>query len=335
MSHTPTLEGVLTRGRVTRPQRTVIYGPEGIGKSTLAAAFPSPVFLDTENGTDHLDVVRFPHIEKWSDIARCIEQLAATPHIIKTLVIDTVDWLEKHLAEELCRKANKKSIEDFGYGKGYVLLAEEFATFLTSLDGLMRNKGMHIVLLAHACIKKFEQPDAAGSYDRYELKLSKQVAPLVREWCDLLLFANFFTRVAESDSGRKRGVGGRERVLYTSHTAAWDAKNRHGLADKLEFSFESIAHVFAHETASATHQAAALTPASAASEPDEAPTPEALAEIFKGKEAQVKAFLVARGQIKTDGTWADIPADYARRVLGNLVQFFASVEAFHAKGGEA
>ena len=97
------------------------------------------------------------------------------------------------------------------------MLAEEFAKFLASLEPLLR-RGMHVLLLAHTRIVKFEQPDAAGAYDRYELKLSKQVGPLVKEWCDVLLFGNYFTKVAENDNGRKRGVGGRERKLYTTHT---------------------------------------------------------------------------------------------------------------------
>lgn len=323
------LQSLLTRGPVLRPQKSVLYGPEGIGKSTLAAAFPSPVFLDTESGTHHLDVVRFPEVKAWADATQAVQQLAGTGHEFKTLVIDTVDWLEKRLAEDICRRANKASIEDFGFGKGYVIVAEEFAAFLNSLDALMRNRGMHVLLLAHATIKKFEQPDAAGSYDRYELKLSKQVGPLVKEWCDLLLFGNYFTRVAENESGRKRGVGGRERVLYTTHTAAWDAKNRHGLEEKLPFAFDSLAPVFGKSLAPQ-----AQPPIQTAVE-NAAPSPEALAEIFKGRESQVKAFLVARGQLKDGGSWADIAADYASRILGNLSGFFKAVDEFQPAGGAA
>src|SRR5207253_2754839 len=121
-------------GRLARPQKTVIYGPEGIGKSTLAAQFPSPVFLDTEGGTHHLDVARLAAPKTWDDVTAAVQSLAGEPHEFKTLVIDTADWLEKILAEDICRRANKAGIEDFGYGKGYVLLAEEFAKFLASLD---------------------------------------------------------------------------------------------------------------------------------------------------------------------------------------------------------
>ena len=171
----------------------MIYGPEGIGKSTLAAQFPAPVFLDTEGGTHHLDVARFPAPKTWDDVTKTIAALTSEPHEFKTLVVDTADWLEKLLIEEVCRRANKTSIEEFGYGKGYVVLAEEVTKFLASLNALLA-RGMHVLLLAHCRIAKFEQPDAAGAYDRYELKLSKQVGPLVKEWCDMLLFANYFNQ---------------------------------------------------------------------------------------------------------------------------------------------
>ncbi len=232
----------LVSGKIALPQRAVIYGPEGIGKSTLAAAFPAPVFLDTEGGTAQLDVVRFPRPEYWEHVADIITQLATREHDRRTLVIDTVDWLERLLAEYLCRRANKDSIEDFSYGKGYTILAEEFSRFLGSLE-VLRRRGMHVVMVAHSTIRKFEQPDAAGAYDRYELKLSKQCAPLLKEWCDLLLFVNYFTKVTEGE-GKKRAIGGKERRIYTTHCAAYDAKNRHGLADVIPMDFAALEAVF-------------------------------------------------------------------------------------------
>lgn len=233
----------IRRGKINRPQKVVLYGPEGVGKTTLASQTPDPVFLDTEGGTHHLDVVRIDAPATWEEITTAIAQLAKADHPFKTLVIDTADWLEKRLAEHLCRKANKESIEEFGYGKGWVILAEEFAKFLASLDALLV-RGMHVVFLAHSTVRKFEAPDQAGSYDRFELKLSKQVAPLLKEWADVVLFATYITRIVEKDSGKLRGVGGKERVLYANHSAAFDAKNRHGLPDKLPFAIEALAPVF-------------------------------------------------------------------------------------------
>jgi hypothetical protein len=308
----------LQRGKIVRPQKAVIYGPEGVGKSTLASQTPNPVFLDTEGGTHHLDVVRLDSAATWEDIKAAIDQLAKADHPFKTLIIDTADWLEKRLAEHLCRKANKDSIEDFGYGKGWVQLAEEFARFLNSLDALLA-RGMHVVFLAHATVRKFEAPDQAGSYDRFELKLSKQVAPLLKEWADVVLFANYVTRIAEKDNGKMRGVGGKERVLFASHTAAFDAKNRNGLADKLAFSIEALAPVFGAVADSPCGEKPAAAPSLA----------DKLREAFGAREAEVIPFLVNRQQIKAGESWDAVTEAYGNRVLDAPDRFLQAVEEFH------
>jgi hypothetical protein len=313
----------IRRGRLAKAQRACIYGVEGLGKTTLAAKFPNPVFIDTEQGSDHLDVARFENTRDWPGIKAAIEKLTANPCEFKTLIIDSIDWAEKLLAEDICRRSHKASIEEFGYGKGYTYLAEEFSEFLRSLDAL-RDRGVYIVLIGHCAIRKFEQPEAAGAYDRYELKLSKQVAPLVREWVDLLLFGNYFTRIAESDSGKKRGVGGKERVLYTSHTAAWDGKNRHGLEEKLPFDHSAIAHIF--DPCAAAPPAAAAKP-----EPD---NDAKLAALFVGRDDAINVFLMARGEITAQQTWRDAKPEYKVRVLASPDRFNQAVaDHIAAQGG--
>lgn len=308
----------IRRGKIVRPQKVVLYGPEGVGKSTLAGQTPEPVFLDTEGGTHHLDVARFDAATTWDDINAAVAQLAQADHPFKTLVIDTADWLEKRLAEHLCRKTNKESIEDFGYGKGWVILAEEFARFLTSLDALTA-RGMHVVFLAHSTVKKFEAPDQAGSYDRFELKLSKQNAPLLKEWADLVLFGNFVTKVAEKDNGKMRGIGGKERVLFANHSAAYDAKNRHGLPDKLPFTIDALAPVFGDHAATAPVANQATAPSLS----------ERLREMFGARESEVLAFLINRQQIKAGESWDAVPQEYAERVLNAPERFLQAVEEFH------
>lgn len=236
----------ITRGRKARAQKVVIYGPEGIGKSTFAAQFPEPVFIDTEGSTDNMDVARMDKPTSWAMLKNEIAFIKANSDACKTLVIDTIDWAEQLAVSYVCSQHQKNGIEDFGWGKGYTYVQEEIGRLLNSLSELV-DIGINVVLTAHAQIKKFEQPDEMGAYDRYELKLgqktSSKTAPLVKEWADMVLFANYKTFIMTTDDGKKKAQGG-ERVIYTNHRPAWDAKNRHGLPDQLPFDFGSIAHIF-------------------------------------------------------------------------------------------
>ena len=148
----------------------------------------------------------------------------------------------------ICEKYKQNSLEGFGYGRGYTYLAEEFSRLLSALDTVIAS-GKHVVITAHAKMRKFEQPDEQGAYDRWEMKLSKQVAPLVKEWCDMLLFLNYKTYVVTTESNSKKAQGGK-RVMYTSHHPCWDAKNRHDLPGELDLDFGCIAHLFSNEKAS-------------------------------------------------------------------------------------
>ena len=235
----------ISKGKVARPLRVVIAGVEGIGKSTFASQFPDPLFIDLEKGTDSMDVARTQLPENWDEMIQITKDIVADPSVCKTLVVDTGDWAEHLCESHVCTKQHVNGIEDIGYGKGYTYLRETFADFLKALDNVI-DAGVNVVMCCHTQIKKFELPDEQGAYDRYELKLSKQVAPLVREWCDIQLFANFKTYVVSTENNKNhhKGTGGTKRVMYASHTASWDAKNRHGLPDEMEFSFKSIAHLF-------------------------------------------------------------------------------------------
>lgn len=242
----------ITRGKIPSAKKVVIYGPEGIGKSTFASRFPDPVFIDTEGSTKDMDVARLPEASSWQMITEEIEYIRTNPNTCRTIIVDTIDWAERMCVEHICQKHRKNGIEDFGYGNGYVYVAEEFGRFLNKLEEVVK-AGVNVVLTAHSQVRKFEQPDEMGAYDRYELKLGKktssQTSPLVKEWADMLLFANYKTySVATDDKGKKFKAQGGERVLYTSHHSCWDAKNRYGLPDQVPFSYDSIAHIIQGDT---------------------------------------------------------------------------------------
>lgn len=228
----------INKGIKKSAQKVVIYGVEGIGKSTFASQFPDPLFSDTEGSTNALDISRFETINIWGDLvdqARFVKNNQPC----STYVIDSIDWAERFCMEAICKEHGKKSIEDFGYGKGYTLLAEEMQRFLNLLQDIV-DIGINVVLVAHSTIRKIERPDDENSYDRYELKLQKKTAPLIKEWCDMLLFANYQTYTQKTTDGKVKAKG-KERVMFTSYSPVWDAKNRHALPDELPFEFKQIA----------------------------------------------------------------------------------------------
>lgn len=251
----------VTSGVQAAPVKTVLYGPEGIGKSTFASHFPDPVFIDTEGGTKRLNVARLPQPTSWAMLLDEVAEVRKGNVPCGTLVLDTADWAERLCIQAVCARAKVNGIEDFGYGKGYTYAKEEFAKLLDALEEVL-NAGHNVVMLAHAAITKFEQPDAVGNYDRWSMKTSKQVAPLLREWCDMLLFANYKTvveKAGSSPNAKNKASGGR-RVLYTTHHPCWDAKNRFGLPEEVPFDYASIAACIPGSSASKAPSQRELAP---------------------------------------------------------------------------
>lgn len=248
----------ITRGKIQTAQKVIIYGPEGIGKSTLASMFPGTLFIDTEGSTKHMDVARLQKPSSWAMLLEEVRYVKSKPDTCNTLVIDTADWAERICIEEICSKYKKTGIEDFGYGKGYVYLEEEFGRLLNLLEELIE-RDINVVFTAHAQTRKFEQPDEMGSYDRWEMKLEKKTSPMLKEWADMVLFANYKTHVVNVDNqGALKGknkVQGGTRVMYTAHHPCWDAKNRHNLPEEVEFNYSSIVHCIPSKTTSASASA--------------------------------------------------------------------------------
>lgn len=235
----------ITSGVIKSPQKVIVYGVEGIGKSTFVSQFPDPIFIDTEGSTKHLNVKRFDKPTSWEMLKEQVKYVINNKPC-KTLCIDTADWAERLCMEHVCKKANKNNIEDFGYGNGFTYMNEEFGRLLNLLDDVIA-AGINVAITAHAQLIKFEQPDEAGAYDRYELKLGvrkteKRTAALLKEWADTVLFANYKTVVVSvDDKGKKHKVYGGERVMYTAHHPCWDAKNRYGLPSECKFEYAEIA----------------------------------------------------------------------------------------------
>lgn len=265
----------IMKGIQNKPLKIVVYGPEGIGKTTFASRFPDPLFIDTEGSTARMDVARTETPSSLAMLTAQLTEIRDTPPAgFRTLVLDTIDWAERLCIRTVCEKAGKSGIEDFGYGKGYSYVFEEMGRIMTLLDEIAE-RGMNIVINAHAAVRKFEQPDEMGAYDRWELKLINSArcnsCAMVKEWADMVLFATYKTyAVAVDKEGKKNKARGGERVMYTAHDPCWDAKNRFGLAPVLPFDFAQIAGIVGGNAAPPPVQQPAQTPAST---PAPAPTP--------------------------------------------------------------
>lgn len=325
------MEFAISSGVIKSRQKIVVYGPEGIGKSTFAAQFPNPLFIDTEGSTKKLDVNRFrDKPTSWSMLKNYVEYVKQNPGVCETLVIDTIDWAERLCVESILASHGKKGIEDFGYGNGYTYVAEEIGRFLNLLQELIDKDICNVVLTAHSQIKHFEQPDESGSYDRYELKLGKkttsQTSPLVKEWADMILFANYETfAVAADKEGKKfKGQGG-QRVMYTAHHPCWDAKNRDGLPPKLPFDYSQIAHIINGNSVpdNANIPQTADTKPAAPSEPVKTPEPAAKpepvsmqSEVTETKPASPPSYLADFEEVVSE---SEIPPGIPEKLKGLMV----------------
>lgn len=239
----------IQRGRVPMPPRLMVYGTEGIGKSTLASKAPAPIFLQTEDGLNEIDCHKFPLLATFEEVEAALTELATEPHEYQTVVIDSLDWLERLVWDSLCKQFGVTSIEkvDGGYGKGYIHATTLWRRLLERLSSLHVERQMVVILIAHAKVEKFEDPESTP-YDRYSPRLHKHACALVTEWCDAVLFATRKIRTQTEEAGfnRKRttayavGKDGGERVLRAVGGPSCVAKNRYNLEPEMPLDWPTL-----------------------------------------------------------------------------------------------
>lgn len=231
------------------PAKVVIYGPEGIGKTTFASKFPKPLFLDLDNGSSRLDVARVAGLDSFATVKAALSELQKDTQGYQTIVIDTADKLEALIIEGIINTVPRgdgrqvQGLEDYGYGKGYTYVGEWLGKFLDNLTLFQKKTGLNIVIVSHAWQRKVESPGETNSYDHYELKLGKKAAPLLREWPDFLFFLNYDISIMKTSDGKSIATGG-QRCIYTSHTPYYDAKCRADLPERIRLDDKGVALVF-------------------------------------------------------------------------------------------
>jgi hypothetical protein len=246
----------IQRGQQIKPPRLFISGVEGVGKTTLAASAPAPIFLQTEDGLGSLDVARFPLIDSVDQVRQALTVLYEGKHEFQTVVLDSADWLEQIIVREI---ESKHDAKDLAYGKGAMKQAEVWQELLAGFNALRNDRGMAVIILGHVTIKRFDSPETEP-YDRYIPKLQERSSALLREWADAVLFANYRTVVKQTEVGFNkqvsRGIGTGERLLYTTEKPAYMAKNRYGFPDSLPMSWDAISNAIAGRVQPAEQKAA-------------------------------------------------------------------------------
>lgn len=243
------LLATIQRGRAAKPPRILVHGTEGIGKSTFGSQAPRPIFIQTEDGLDEIDCNRFPLATTYDAVVTSLTELRVQQHDYESVVIDSLDWLERLVWDKLCAESGVDSIEkvDGGYSKGYTHALTYWREIIDRLNGLRNDRGMVVVLIAHTKVERFEDPESSP-YDRYSPRLHKHAAALVSEWCDAVLFATRKVRTQTEDAGfnRKRtiahaiGKDGGERILRCVGGPSCVAKNRYGITQELPLSWAAF-----------------------------------------------------------------------------------------------
>jgi hypothetical protein len=226
---TSSILSTISRGKRPRHIFALIYGVDGVGKSVWASRAPRPIFIGAEKGTGQLDVARFPQTESISELLAQIRALQTEKHDFDSVVLDSLDWVEPLIWKAVCDEGKVETIEQYagGYGKGYVRALDLWRTLLRELSVL--NEKMHVLLIGHAQIKSFQDPELPTAYDRYQLKINDKAAALVREAADAVLFARFETELVKVNGAKPKARGEGNRIMYTESRPGWDAKNRFNL----------------------------------------------------------------------------------------------------------
>ena len=225
--------------RIIEPRRVMIYGPPNIGKTTFCASAPKPLLIDTEGGSNDMEVDRLQTESTWDGVMSSLRQVYQEVHDYKTLAIDTVDWVQTMIYQDLCAKHSKTSIADFGFGKGYEMAVDYWRKLWDACTAIRKKHGMTIILSAHADIQKFQRPDG-DAFDFWAPRMHKKAWHMLTEGCDEVLFANNRVRTREDGNGKLKAVGA-ERMLWCTDKPTHIAKNRLGMPDTIDFSWSEYA----------------------------------------------------------------------------------------------
>lgn len=239
------LKDRITTETVKVPDLMIVYGPEGVGKTTFGSKAPLPVFLDLEKGARRIKgLARDDKTNTFNGVLSFIHDLTVDPHEHKTVAIDSISELERLIWNQLCLDEGVSNVEQVGGGfnKGYTVALKYWDQIKRAVNKLQDTRNMNVILIGHSDTKTFNDPITNSSYDRHQLKCDKKAAAFLREWVDFMGFANFVTYTKGKENALKqKAYGDGTRKFYTERRPAWDAKNRLCLPLEMEFDYVAYA----------------------------------------------------------------------------------------------
>ncbi|MCA6566603.1 MAG: ATP-binding protein, partial [Pseudanabaena sp. M151S2SP2A07QC] len=237
-----------TSGVLIRPQVYTVYGPNGVGKTTLACSFEEPIILDLEDGSGFVGGVKrlgSGLLPDFATVESTVTELLSAKHTYKTLVIDSLEALESLISKALCEANEVDSIEAIGFGKGYVMAREKMEGLMLKLRGLRDAKKMNVIIVAHSTVKSFNDPKSNSTYDRYILRSNDKLASVVKDLSDSIFFINnkVLTQDSKQNPNKSKAFSTGERVIHTVWSHAYDAKSRYPVKEEISFTLDNVSQV--------------------------------------------------------------------------------------------
>lgn len=233
-------------GRIKAPFRLLCYGPEKVGKTTFACGAPNAIHMGADSGTEHLNIKRMPSPETFKDVMEGFEEVASRGKSkgFETLVVDPIGWIEPMMIQDFTGSpTGNLATWGGGHGAGYNALGDRYRLFLSGAERVWK-AGMNVILVAHATVKVFNDPEGPG-YERYELAVDKRGAGPLKQWVDAILFCKREAFGKTDEQKKTKAYGSAAHMLHTKWSPAYDAGNRYTLPETMPLSWDAFASALA------------------------------------------------------------------------------------------
>jgi len=231
----------IIKGKMDLPQKVFLYGKQGVGKTTFAATIPNILLIDVEGSSQEIDCSRVLP-ESSAAVINILKEMQKDAQGFANICIDSADSLDQMMIEDICRTGGKETINDFGFGKGQLMLEAKWMEVIRYFDSL-KKIGFGILLIGHHQIVRVEDP-RFDTYDTIQMNVSKRIVPLLRDRFDSILFCDWEKEQVKQKNGRSTMLDSDKRIVYTTHSESFEVKSRKTLPPIVPLEYEALEVLF-------------------------------------------------------------------------------------------